>query len=188
MTHLTMMNIKKIPIHDPRIKLSLITIGIALITFVLCQTVVLRPFRARKALLRARLECIEEGGSVARLSRQVSSLEKSLLPQKDPSWLLTQMTDLAQQSQLNIKSIEPLPARPLPPYSYTSVKIATISSFSQLLQFLYLVETSLYTFNIENLTITSQEKHPFESKKNDSSQTSLVQAKITIGIVHLRGS
>ena len=165
--------------------LLLITAGIAIITFLLCQMVVLKPFRARKTVLRAQLQRINEGGSVARLSQQVDELEKSLPPQKDPSWLLARMTELAQQSQLDIKSMEPLPEKALPPYSYTAVNITTICTFSQLLQFLHLVEAGPYIFNIENLNVSLQKQDSSQSKKDEPEQKAFVSTEITIGTVHL---
>lgn len=175
---------KQISLKDPQTKILLITIGIVFATYILSQKIILRPHREKLSKLKGQLEHISLEDEIARISMEVNSCEKSLPTQKDPSWLLTQITGLAAQSKVNIESIEPLPSTQVPPYQYVSLKIKTTSTFSKIVSFLKSIEASPFILNIAALNLTSAERYKPEVPKEEMGKETQAGVEMVIGTIY----
>lgn len=175
---------KQISLKDPLTKIILITIGIVFAAYILSQKIILKPHKARLARLKGQLQHINLEDEIARISTKVNSCEKCLPAQKDPSWLLTQITELAIQSKVNIDSIEPLPSTQIPPYLYVSFKIKTTSTFSKVVTFLESIETSPFILNIEILTLTSTGRYISEVPKEEMDKETQAHTEMVIGTIY----
>lgn len=175
---------KQISLKDPQTRILLITIGIIFATYIFSQKFILRPHREKLNKLNGQLEHINLENEIARISEEVNSCEKYLPAQKDPSWLLTRITELAAQSKVNIESIEPLPLRQIPPYSYVSFRIKTTSTFNKLVNLLGLIESSPYILSIESLNITSGKRYTPEVSKEELDKGTQAGVEMVIGTIY----
>lgn len=177
-------DLKDISLKDPKVKLALCTLGIVFITFYIGNKLIIKPYNAKKAELKATLENINLQDSVAKLSNEVYLLENRLPPQKDPAWLLTQLTRLSRESDLYIQSIEPQTHKQMDPYKYPSFKIKTECTFNTLLNFLKNVESAKQKLHIESLSLNSSEKGTRRQKEEEASNDLEASVEIVIGTIY----
>lgn len=175
---------KQLTLKDPQIKLLLITLGITVAAFILSQKFIIKPHRDKVSKLRAGLTHIKLEDEIANIYKEVNIYEKALPSQKDPSWLLTQITAMTEQSKLRIESIEPLTAKQIPPYSYVPFKVRTACTFSKLINFIELVESSPYILKIESIRIQSQGTYKTELPKEELNKETHASVEMVIGTLY----
>jgi len=167
---------KKLQINkdDPRIKVAIATIVIAAVTYYGAEKVIMKSFRENIAKLNAKLEHIRAEDELSQLANEVISYEKSLAPQKDPAWLLSQLTDLAKQAKVQIEAVEPLPTKQIPPYTYVSYRVKANCTFLQLINYVKLVEINPSMMNIEDLRLDPKDKAPNETLKEEETNNDVI--------------
>lgn len=175
---------KQISLKDPQTKILLITIAIVFATYITSQKFVLWPHREKLTKLKGQLEHINLEDEIARISNEVNTCEKYLPTQKDSSWLLTQLTELASQSKVNIESIEPLPPTQVPPYLYVSFRIRTTSTFSKIISFLESIEASPFILSIETLNLTAAGIYAPEVPMEKMGKETEARVEIVIGTIY----
>lgn len=175
---------KQISLKDPQIKILIITIAVVITSYICNQKLIQKPHREKTAKLKANLEHIRIEDEIARIYDEVNKCEKCLPPQKEPSWLLTQITEMAKNSKLDIESIEPLPPKQIPPYSYIPFKIRTTCTFKELVNFIELVESSPYILSIESLKLESIGRYSPEVPKEELDKEIPANINIVIGTIY----
>lgn len=175
---------KQISLKDPLTKLLLIAGGIAFAAYLFAQKSIIKPHGEKIANLTARLEHISLEDEIAKILHEIDSFEKYLPPQKDPSWLLTQITELASQAKLDIQSIAPLPHKEIPPYSYVPIKVDTTCTFSKLISFIESIETNPYILSIESINLKSAELYKREVPKEELGKETQAGVEIVVGTIY----
>lgn len=175
---------KKLSLKDPQTKILLITLGVILATYTLGQEFIIKPYKNKITKLRAQLEHIKLEDEVAKICNEVNRCEKCLPPQKDASWLLSEITGVAKEAKIDIESVEPLPLKQFPPYSYVPFKIKTTCTFSKLVRFIDLLESSPYILSIESLKLESQGKYIPELPKEEMDKEVLASIEMVIGTIY----
>jgi len=177
------MLIKQISLKNPQIRLSLITIGIIGVTFFSSQKFIVKAYRDKTSRLKERLALIRLEDEIANIYKDVNNYEKCLPQEKDPAWLLTQITTMTEQSKLSIESIEPLSAKQIPPYTYVAFKVKTICTFIKLVNFIELVESSPYILKIENIRIQSKDIYKPGLPKEELDKETQASVEMVIGTI-----
>lgn len=175
---------KQLSLKDPLVQIAIISIAIITTIYFSAQKFILKPNKDKITKLKTQLQHIELEDEIAKLYKEVNSSEKTLAPQKDQSWLLTQLTSLAKQSNVKIESVEPLPVKQIPPYSYVPFKIKTDCIFAELINFVRLVESSAYILSIESLKIDSKEKYSAELPNEEMDKQASANTEIVIGTIY----
>lgn len=175
---------KQISLKDPQTKILIITIAVIIISYICNQKLIQKPHRNKIARLKANLEHVKIEDEIARIYNEVNKCEKCLPPQKEPSWLLTQITEIAKNSKLDIESIEPLPPKQIPPYSYVPFKIKTTCTFKELVNFIEQVESSPYILSIESLKLESIGRYSPEVQREEIDKEIPASVNIVIGTIY----
>lgn len=180
------MALKTLSLKDPQIQIALITIGVIFATYYSAQRFIIKPQRKETTNIEKQLKHIDLENQIISLRQHVDSHEKSLSPQKESTWLLTEITNLAQQAQLNVVSVQPLEAKTIPPYTYVSYKITITCSNKQLLDFIQFTEDSKYLILLEQLNISAPKDYKLEFTEKEFTATKpvIVSVKITLGTVY----
>lgn len=173
-------------LKDPQIKIVIILVITLFISFYCVQKWILKPYREKIAEIKKKLEHIELENQINTLRRLVCACEKSLPPQKETTWLLTEITNLAQQAGINLASVQPLGTKNIPPYSYTSYKVKTTCTNTQLLEFIQFTENSEYFILLEQLTVIAPKDYKLEFTEKEFSEKRpiIIYAEITIGTAY----
>lgn len=175
---------KEISLKDPLTRFLLIVIGIAFASYFFAQKSIIKPHREKISNLRAKIEHINLEDEIAKILHEIDSCEKYLPPQKDPSWLLTQITELANQAKLDIQSIAPLPHKEIPPYSYVSFRVITTCTFSKLVTFIKSIESSPYILSIESINLKSEGMYKPEVPKEELGKETPANVEIVVGTIY----
>jgi len=177
---------KTLSLKDPQIQIALITIAVILVTYYSAQKFIVKPQRKETAGIEKQLQHIDLENQIISLRQHVDSHEKSLSPQKESTWLLTEITGLAQQAHLNVVSVQPQDSKTIPPYTYISYKITITCSNKQLLRFIQFTETSKYLILLERLNITAPKDYKLEFTEKEFTATKpvIVNVEITLGTVY----
>lgn len=175
---------KQISLKDPLTKLLLIAGAIAFAAYLFAQKSIIKPHRGKIANLSARLEHIGLEDEIAKILHEIDSCEKYLPPQKDPSWLLTQITELASQAKLDIESVEPLPTKDIPPYSYVPFKINTTCTFNKLVNFIKSIESSPFILSVESVNLKSAGVYKQEVPKEELGKETHAGVEIVVGTIY----
>jgi Tfp pilus assembly protein PilO len=175
---------KQISLKDPLAQIVIIILSVGFVTYMAAQKLILQPNKNKIINLKAKIEHIKTENEIAQIHKEINSFEKSLPPQNDQSWLLTQITDMAKQSGIDIENAEPLPAKQIPPYSYVPFKIKTTCTFDELVLFVKLIETRPYILNLESLKIESDDKRAEEKQKDQLNQKKSAKVEIVVGTIY----
>lgn len=175
---------KQLSFKEPLTKIFIIILCITVGTIIISKKFIMKPCREEVAKRTTRLEHIRLEDEIAKIQNEINACEKSLPPQKEPSWLLTQITLLAEQSKINIESMESLPLKQIPPYSYVPLKIHTICTYSQLAKFMQLIESSPYILNIESLELESKGTYIPGAPNEELAKEVLASVKIVVGTIY----
>jgi len=175
---------RQISFNDPVVKLILTIAAAAAVFYVLCQQFILKPHKRKLVRLQQNIDCVKLESKIGKLYQEVIAYEKLISPQKDTFWLQTQITVSAGKARLNIKSIEPLPAKHIPPYSYVSFKIKTTCTYAQLVEFIGLIEGNPYLIGIESMRLNGIEDYQPEVYKNSLQKKSLANIELVIGTLY----
>jgi len=175
---------KQISLKDPLLQIAIIILVIGFITYLIAQKLVLQPNKNKITNLKTRIEHIKIENEIAKLNKEINGFEKSLPPQNDQSWLLTQITEMAKQSGIDIENAEPLPVKQIPPYSYVPFKIKIECTFEELVLFVKLIESRAYILNIESLKLESGEKNTTGKEDYEPGQKKLANVEIVVGTIY----
>lgn len=173
-------------LNEPSVKIALITLGIVAITFYGCKNFITTPHKKKMYVLEAELKRTKLENQIAKQKQKVDSSEKTLSPQKEPTWLLSEITHIAQKSNLDITSLEPLAHRRIEPYTYVSFKITSTCTYSEIMDFIKFTEKSNYLIILDKLDIKSSEEYKlFLSQKELSEKDSPdITAELVVGTVY----
>lgn len=171
-------------LKDPQTKILFVTIGIIAAAYFCAQKLIVKPNKDKAARLEAQSQHIKLENEILTLKNEIADYEKKLPIQKDPSWLLAQITKWSKQSNLNIESLQPLPAKEIPPYSYISFKVQTKCSFDKLLNFIKLTESGPCIAGIESLKLETKEKYTTEDPKEDLNKKVEAAVEIVVGTIY----
>lgn len=174
---------EQISLKDPRTKIILISLAIVIGAFMSGQKFVLNPRKEKVSKLKQNLEHVKLEDIIGKLYHETRSYERILSPQKDSSWLRVEITNLAQESGLDITSIEPLPIKEIPPYTYTPFKVKISCTYKELVEFIQLTEESSYLIAIESLQLKSPEKYNLLVDKKEVAKKANAEIELVIGTV-----
>lgn len=181
------LSLKDLSLKDPLTRIVLITIAILFGVYFSCQKLVVKPHKQKLSRLTQKLEHAKLEDDIGNLYKEVKSYEKVLPEQKDVSWLREQITELAQKSKLYIISIEPLATQKINPYLYVSFKLKISCAYSQLLEFIHLIESSNKLITIENLDLKIKKEYKLELSEKEHKEPpkeTLAEVEIVIGTVY----
>ncbi len=174
------MTAQKINLQDPLVKIIGLTLAIIIATFFCANRFVIKPQRRKRATTEEKLAQLKLAGDIAKLKQQVTAREKDLSPQKEPSWLLTEITRLSQQARINVSSIQPLPKKKIDPYTYISFKVETNCTYKQLLEFIQFTEANRYLILIENIELKAPQSYKLEFTENELAQKQPIRLTVTM--------
>lgn len=174
----------ELSLKDPIIKTLLIIICVVVFAIIFCNKFIIKPHKEKILKLNKKLEHVKLEDEIAKMQNEINIYEKSLPAQKDPSWVLTQITELASQCGLDIESIEPLPVKQFHPYSYIPFKIKTTCAFGQLTKFIESIESSQYILTIESLKLESNWKYEPEVPADELHKEVTAGVEIVIGTIY----
>lgn len=174
---------QKLTLNDPLVKAAIIILGIGFVTYFSIQKFILTPHRHKIAELEAKLEHINIENTIVKLSEEININEKSLPPQKNQSWLLAQLTKLSKQANINIETVEPLPIQQIPPYSYASYRINITCTYTELANFIELIEAYPHILNIESLNIGSKAAYVPELPKEQMDKKTSAGIDMVVGTI-----
>lgn len=178
------MTITQISLKDPRVKIAVVTIIIIAGLFFLNRKFIVKPKEIKIQKLRSEMENIRLQNEIAGIYNEYNLFQKDLSPEKDPSWLLEQITSFAQASGLDVKLIEPQPSKEITPYTFVSFKINANCTYTQLLNFLKLVESDKTCIIIDKFILNTNKEYKLELSKEEIEKPLIADVEMIIGTVY----
>jgi Tfp pilus assembly protein PilO len=95
---------------------------------------------------------------VDKLTKKLEDYEKVISKSKDESWLITEVSSLANKAKVRVLSVEPLKKSVIKAYDNISIQVDLLCSYHDLGKFVSLLESSKELLRIAKLEITTREE------------------------------
>jgi len=156
-------------------KIVILSAIVVIVTIVVAVAVIYLPFLNKTKSLRSQILTERDRnvliGKIRALGKHLKVYKKRIPEQRDVSWLLREVSDMATKEEIEISSIKPGIPEDRGLYTKLFVTMDTISTFHQLGKFVSIVESSEHFLRVDNIFIKrldldedfSEDKAKFES-------------------------
>jgi len=139
-------------------KITVLSIGITLVTIVIALVFIYAPFVNRNKTLRAEILRERERnvlvGKIRALAKHTKFYEERIPEEgRGVSWLLREVSDMATKGQIELSSIKPGDPEQRKQYDRLYITMEIVSTFHQLGDFLSRIESSEKFLRIESIDV-----------------------------------
>jgi len=173
-------------------KVVILHVTVIIVAFVIGFLFIYRPFLNKNKTLRVQILQERERnilvGKIRALGKHLKVYENMLLEQKNVSWLLAMVSDMASKENIEVSSIKPDDLEDRGLYSKLYVVLDTISTYHQLGKFISRIEGSEKFLRVERIEMKRLDLDEDFDKNATELRSFDVKSHIVISTVVLKGT